>query len=140
MHEFASVEELATAIGLGGEAGDGLVHGFERESDWTYRGSGMGMKGHQARSRWLVTFAVPAGADTHGYLIAYAVEGRWNDDHEFVYVESGRCLLLGGPWSESRDRELYAEAKAQPWWHQDITEPGPDVSEIAAWVDERVRS
>jgi hypothetical protein len=133
MREFATVHELAAAIGLEHEAGDGFVHGFDRESDWTYRGSGLGLQGYQAQSRWLVTFAVPAGRD-EGYLIAYAVEGVWNDSHEFVYQESGRCLLLGGPWSESRDRALYSGAKQQPWWAQDVGAPGPAVDAIALWL------
>ncbi|MCW2538507.1 MAG: hypothetical protein JWN95_232 [Frankiales bacterium] len=133
MQEFGTLSELTTAIGLRDDTGDGFVHGFDRESDWTYRGSGHGLQGFQAQSRWLVTFAVPAGHD-EGYLIAYAVEGVWNDAYEFVYRESGRCLLLGGPWSESQDRALYAAAKQQPWWFQDAAAPGPAIEEIANWL------
>lgn len=138
MREFTTTRELAAYVGLPIDGTDPRGENFPAERDWgIFRGSGYGLAGTNG-SGWLVTFAA-AGQGAlgsilgEGYLVAHAIEpnSRAKDsvdliEDTFLFVDDsdaksafkfgGRCLLLGGPWDEDRQDQIWSQAKRQQWF------------------------
>lgn len=152
MKEYISTRQLASDTGLVVDQRDSRGENFPVERDWgIYRGSGYGLAGSD-ESRWLVTFAASKISPTgrilgEGYLVAHAVETSSENSADSFGVEldeetehetptfGGRCLLLGGPWDEDENDEIYHQAAQQHWFKSRAEGAAVNVEHLDQWLN-----